>query len=119
MTLKKEKIKTILKKIFEMRNVLFMTYAMNLYDLFLSVRLFNDFGKEIELNPIGIWLYEKEMIYPAKMIGIGGALTVLGFMIWKKPKLEWTKWIVFGVYLALTIYHIFGSKALYGVMNAV
>ena len=113
--MKKEK----LKELFDVKNVLFATYLMNVYDVIISVKLFKDFGKEIELNPLGILLYEKGMLYPAKLIGVGIASIVLYEMLLKRPNLEWVKWIVFGVYFALTIYHIFGSTLLYSVASGI
>ena len=95
-----------------LKTILISTYALNLFDLVVTMVLFAIFGSEIELNPLAIILYNYGLIYPAKIIGIGAALCLMYFSIIKVPRLEWTKWIVFDAYAMLAVYHIWGCGAL-------
>ena len=104
------------KKITNTKLILWLTYIFNIFDLIVTVVLFKIFGTEIELNPVGVALYDFGLLAFYKIVVIGIAMIVWYKMIQKAPRLEWTKWILFIVYGVLVLYHIWGCKSLIGVM---
>ena len=106
-----------LKKIANTKLILWITYIFNIFDLIVTVILFNFFGTEIELNPVGVVLYDYGLLAFYKIFVIGFAMFVWYKMIQKAPRMEWTKWIPFIVYGVLALYHIWGCSSLIGAMR--
>lgn len=83
-----------------------LTYALNLFDLAMTLRLYQLYGLSIEASPIGRWLLETNLAIPVKVIGIGAALIALYAGVKRYPRWRWTGWVVLGVYATLAVYHV-------------
>ena len=83
-----------------------ITYALSLFDLICTYRLYHLYGLEIEGNPIGRYLLSSNLAIPVKVIGIGAALFALYACIKRKPAYRWVGWIPLAVYAVLAVYHI-------------
>lgn len=86
--------------------ILFITYLLNLFDLFMSRLYVNRYGISVEGNPIGRWLFTNNIAWVVKIFGVGSLLTVLGICIRKRPKYAWTTYVLFTVYALLAVYHL-------------
>ena len=82
-----------------------ITYALNLFDLTCTYRLYNQYGSSIEGNPIGRYLLETNLAVPVKTIGIGVALFALYAGTKRYPQYRWTSWLLLAVYSMLAVYH--------------
>lgn len=91
------------------------TYVMNILDWAVSIFLFSVFTTDIELNPLGVILYDAKSLALYKFGIIGFALLILYKVTEKYPKYKWACWIPFGVYTVLTMWHVFGMISLYAV----
>ena len=85
---------------------LLITYLLNLFDLFMTTWLVNQYGIDIEKNPIGKLLLETNLTIPIKTIGIGACLIALYAGVKRHRRWWWTAWLVLPVYSALTVYHL-------------
>ena len=83
-----------------------ITYALSLFDLLCTYRLYYLYGIEIEGNPIGRYLLSSNLAIPVKVLGIGAALFALYACIKRYPQYKWTSWLVLAVYAVLAVYHI-------------
>lgn len=85
---------------------LLITYILNLVDLVFTTIWVKKYGIEIEANPIGRWLYEKNAAVFVKVGVVGAILFRLYKLLQLYPKWEWTSWVLLAVYSALVLYHI-------------
>lgn len=83
-----------------------MTYALNLFDLLATTMWVNSFGISVEGNPIGRWLYGQGLVYPVKILLVGGLLIVLYFALKACPRWRWVGGLLLSVYGVLAIYHV-------------
>lgn len=86
--------------------IYFLTYLLNLFDLFMTNLFISRYGVEVEANPIMRWAYEHNMAGAVKIFVMGGILAVLGLLLRKYPKYAWTAYIPLVAYGLLAIYHI-------------
>lgn len=105
------------KKLTNTKLILWLTYIFNIFDLVVTLALFQLFGTGIELNPVGVALYDYGLLVFYKIFVIGFAMFVWYKVIQKAPRMEWTKWILFMVYGILAVYHVWGCKSLIGAMR--
>lgn len=84
-------------------------YLFNLFDLIFTRYWVNKIGIDFELNPIGKWILSSPVLTIAfKVILVGALLILMYFMrVYKITKI--CSWILLGVFVALTVYHIVGS----------
>ena len=108
-----------LKKLTNTKLILWLTYIFNIFDLIVTIALFQVFGTDIELNPVGVVLYDYGLLAFCKIFVIGFAMIVLNKMFKKAPHMEWMKWVIFAVYGGLTVYHIWGCNALLSAMGMI
>lgn len=87
---------------------LISTFILSLADLFLTLRLVDKYGLDIEANPFGKWiLSEPWRIITFKIMLVAIALIIL--WIYKSHRLaQVASYVVFIAYLALFLYHIGG-----------
>ena len=85
---------------------LLAVYVLNLFDVFVTAFWVELFGLGIEANPIARWMFATNCAYAFKVFGIGILLYFLNKYLPKYPKYIWTSWLLFGIYVALAIYHI-------------
>ena len=85
---------------------LIIAYVLNLFDLAMTNHWINNYGLEIEGNPIGRWMYKKRLAVPVKVFGIGALMAGLYFALLAFPAWVWVSWVIMLAYVALTIYHI-------------
>lgn len=86
--------------------ILFITYLLNLFDLFMTHLYVNRYGISVEGSPIGRWLFENNMTWIVKIFGVGFFLIVLSVCVRKRPKYTWVSYIPFAAYVLLTVYHL-------------
>lgn len=82
-----------------------LAYLLNIFDLIATNRLVNQYGIDIEANPIGKWLYAKK----ARMCIFKIVLPVLAFvLICAVDSVVSTIGVIviFAAYLALAVYHV-------------
>ena len=84
---------------------LIVTYIFNLIDLIATMYLVSLFGLSVEGNPIGRWLIQTNLVYPFKIVVIGGLLLAIG-LLGKINKKAATigSWVLFIVFSALVLY---------------
>ena len=90
-----------------MKARLIITYIFNLIDLIATMYLVSLFGLSVEGNPIGRWLIQTNLVYPFKIVVMGGLLLAIGLLgkIDKKYASALT-WITLVIYTLVVLYHI-------------
>lgn len=86
---------------------LLIAYILNIIDYLFTAHWVNKFGIDIEINPIGRWMFNHNVAWVFKILIVGGLFAVLGYFINRFPKYAWTAFIPLVVYGGLTLYHIF------------
>ena len=86
--------------------ILTIAYFFNIIDLIFTTHWVNKFGIDIEANPIGRWLYEKNMAWVFKIIIVGILLLILYKLCDRYKLARICSYIILGVYSLLFIYHI-------------
>ena len=98
-----------------MKARLAITYIFNLIDLIATMYLVALFGFSVEGNPIGRWLIRTNLVYPFKIVVMGGLLLAIGLLgkIDKKyaSALSWIKLVI---YTLVVLYHIIIFVNLWG-----
>lgn len=89
-----------------MKARLAITYIFNLIDLIATMYLVSLFGLSVEGNPIGRWLIRTNLVYPFKIIVMGGLLLTIGLLgkINKKAA-NIGSWVLLMVFTSLILYH--------------
>ena len=84
-----------------------ITYIFNLIDLIATMYLVSLFGLSVEGNPIGRWLIQTNLVYPFKIVVMGGLLLAIGLLgkIDKKYASA-LSWITLMIYTLVVLYHI-------------
>ena len=93
---------------------LIIAYLLNLFDLAMTTYWVNKYGIDIEVNPVGRWLYENHLAVPVKVFGIGLLFLILHNAVKHRDKgleksVQWwdlVSWVVLAVYGVLALYHI-------------
>lgn len=85
---------------------LIIAYALNIFDYIMTERLVNKFGADIERNPIGRWMFERDVAWAFKIFFVGAVCAALAYFIHRYPKYSWTAYIPLGVYGLLAVYHV-------------
>lgn len=88
---------------------LVITYMLNLFDLAATTLWVNSFGLSVEGNPLGRWLYEQGLVYPVKVLLVGGLLVILYFALKVCPRWQWVSRLLLGAYGLLAVYHVAGA----------
>mgnify|MGYP006928622763 CR=1 FL=1 len=85
---------------------LIITYIFNLIDLIATMYLISLFGLSVEGNPIGRWLIRTNLVYPFKIVVMGGLLLAIGLLgkINKKAA-NIGSWVLLMVFTSLILYH--------------
>ncbi len=85
---------------------LIVTYIFNLIDLIATMYLVSLFGLSVEGNPIGRWLIRTNLVYPFKIVVMGGLLLAIGLLgkINKKAA-NIGSWVLLMVFTSLILYH--------------
>lgn len=83
-----------------------ITYIFNLIDLIATMYLVSLFGLSVEGNPIGRWLIRTNLVYPFKIVVMGGLLLAIGLLgkINKKAA-NIGSWVLLMVFTSLILYH--------------
>jgi hypothetical protein len=82
-------------------------YALNVFDLIATTVWVMWFGVDVEANPFAKWMYQNNSIYVVKALVVAAGLYLLNKLIPKHPKYECLTWVLFVVYAAIAIYHLF------------
>lgn len=85
---------------------LIIAYALNIFDYIMTARLVRQFGTDIERNPVGRWMIERNVAWAFKIVFVGVVCALIGYLIRKYPRYSWTAYIPLGVYGLLAVYHI-------------
>lgn len=97
----------IYKKGSPMLKIVIITYALNLLDMLFTMSLSHKYGNDIEGNPIGKVLLKNRLLTAAvKVFAVGGSLFGL-YMIRGITAVTVILWAFFGIYVLLTLYHLF------------
>lgn len=86
---------------------LIITYIFNLIDLIATMYLVSLFGLSVEGNPIGRWLIRTNLVYPFKIVVMGGLLLTIGLLGKVDFKFaNMLSWITLVIYTLVVLYHI-------------
>ena len=89
-----------------MKARLAITYIFNLIDLIATMYLVSLFGLSVEGNPIGRWLIRTNLVYPFKIVVIGGLLLAIGLLGKRNKKAaNIGSWVLLTVFTSLILYH--------------
>lgn len=88
---------------------LIVIYFLNIFDLIFTRYWVNKIGIDFELNPIGKWILSSPILTIAFKVILVGALLILMYFMREYKITKICSWILLGVFVALTIYHIIGS----------
>lgn len=89
-----------------MKARLAITYIFNLIDLIATMYLVSLFGLSVEGNPIGRWLIRTNLVYPFKIVVIGGLLLAIGLLGKRNKKAaNIGSWVLLTVFTSLIFYH--------------
>lgn len=92
---------------------LITAYILNIVDYIFTAYWVHNFGIEIEANPIGRWMFEHNVAWVVKIVGVGLLLLVLYHALKVKPTWAWVSWVLLAVYGVLVLYHIFIALSIY------
>lgn len=85
---------------------LIVTYIFNLIDLIATMYLVSLFGLSVEGNPIGRWLIRTNLVYPFKIVVMGGLLLAIGLLGKRNKKAaNIGSWVLLTVFTSLILYH--------------
>lgn len=85
---------------------LIITYIFNLIDLIVTMYLVSLFGLSIEANPIGRRLIRTNLVYPFKIVVMGGLLLTIGLLGKRNKKAaNIGSWVLLVAFSALVLYH--------------
>lgn len=83
-----------------------ITYIFNLIDLIATMYLVSLFGLSVEGNPIGRWLIRTNLVYPFKIVVMGGLLLTIGLLGKRNKKAaNIGSWVLLTVFTSLILYH--------------
>lgn len=85
--------------------LLTIAYILNIIDYFFTAYWVKSFGVDIEVNPIGRWMFENNIAWLFKIVIVGVLFIVLGKFI-RRSKLVWVALIPLFVYGIIVIYHL-------------
>ncbi len=89
-----------------MKARLAITYIFNLIDLIATMYLVSLFGLSVEGNPIGRWLIQTNLVYPFKIVVMGGLLLAIGLLGKRNKKTaNIGSWVLLTVFTSLILYH--------------
>ena len=94
-------------KLDDLNTRLNMVFILNIFDLLATTLWIQLFGSEVEGNPLARIMFENNSIYFAKTIGVALCVIFLRKVIPTHKKYEWLTWVIFVVYAALAVYHLF------------
>lgn len=84
-----------------------ITYIFNLIDLIATMYLVSLFGLSVEGNPIGRWLIRTNLVYPFKIIVMGGLLLTINLLAKKSTRTaNICSWLLLITFSVLTLYHV-------------
>lgn len=89
-----------------MKARLIATYVFNVIDLIATMYLVSLFGLSVEGNPIGRWLIRTNLVYPFKIVVMGGLLLTIGLLGKRNKKAaNIGSWVLLMVFTSLILYH--------------
>lgn len=89
-----------------MKARLILTYIFNVIDLIATMYLVSLFGLSVEGNPIGRWLIRTNLVYPFKIVVVGGLLIAIGLLSKiRKKAANIGSWVLLLAFSTLTVYH--------------
>ena len=83
--------------------VLTAIYILNIIDYVQTMYAVGIFGIEFELNPVGRFLIENDLVFAAKMILVPALLIIMGYLLMKLKCVTWLVYIPFVAYLVVVI----------------
>lgn len=86
---------------------LFLAYILNVIDYFFTLYWIDNYGLDIESNPIGRWMFENDLAGFIKIIVVGILFFILALLSRKSKKAIKSGYLIFGVYTTVVIYHTF------------
>lgn len=85
---------------------LIIAYALNVIDYLFTAHWVRLYGIEIEGNPLAVWMFNHNIAWAVKFLGVGGLLALLGYLIHRQPKAATVAYILLAVYALIVVYHI-------------
>lgn len=86
---------------------LVLAYLLNLVDYFFTLYWINNYGLDVESNPIERWMFENDLAGFIKIIVVGILFFILALLTKKSKKAIKSGYLIFGVYTVVVIYHTF------------
>ena len=86
---------------------LVFAYLFNVIDYFFTRYWINNYGVDVESNPLGKWMFENDSAGFIKIIVVGVLFLILALLSKKSKKAIEAGYLLFAVYSAVVIYHTF------------
>ncbi|MGI6716920.1 MAG: DUF5658 family protein [Eubacteriales bacterium] len=84
-----------------------LIYILNLFDLGFTLYFAGLYGNDIELNPIGLWMFDyKPLLFLYKIVIVGILLAVI-YMFRKSRKAVVGSWVLLFTFVMVNVYHVF------------
>ncbi len=87
--------------------LLLFAYILNVVDYFFTVYWVDNYGLDIESNPIGRWLFENNLAGFVKIVLVGVLFLILALLSKKLKKAAKAGYLIFAVYSVVVLYHTF------------
>ena len=85
---------------------LIILYIFNIIDYLFTTYWVHKFGTEIELNPVGQWLYNNNITWLFKIVIVGIALLIVGRRLDKSKNFSWIVYILLIPYSIIVLSEI-------------
>lgn len=86
---------------------LLFAYILNVIDYFFTVYWVDNYGLDIESNPLGRWIFENDLAGFVKIVLVGALFLILALLSKKSRKAIKAGHLLFVVYSVVVLYHTF------------
>lgn len=87
--------------------LLYFAYLLNVADYFFTVYWVENYGLDVESNPIGRWMFENDLTGFVKIVIVGILFFILALLSKKSKKAIHAGYFLFTVYSVVVVYHTF------------
>lgn len=85
--------------------LLIVTYILNLIDYAQTIYVVQIFGTCVEVNPIGRFLLENNLVGICKIVLAPILLSLMGWILKDNEDMDWAAYVVFVAYIAVVLHN--------------